>query len=112
MNFLWFSIIAYGMTQIIVYGKIFEKIRPTQGWLGQLLSCPMCTGFWVGVFLWCVKAQTQLFIFDDSYATAFLLGCAGSATSYIGCTIFGDDGLMIFKTVNIFDKRRENETIN
>jgi len=55
----------------------------------------MCTGFWVGVFLWFVKDCTQLFTFDNSFVTGFLLGCAGSAAAYIGNMIFGDDGIKI-----------------
>ena len=95
MNLLWFAIIAYGLTQILVYGKIFDKIRPTQGWMGELLSCPMCTGFWVGIFLWFVKDYTQLFTFDNSFVTALLLGFAGSAAAYVGNMVFGDDGIKI-----------------
>ena len=109
MNLLWFAITAYGLTQILVYGKIFDKIRPTQGWVGELLSCPMCTGFWVGLFLWSVKDYTQLFTFDNSFVTGLLLGFAGSAAAYVGNTLFGDEGLKVEKLVHV--RRRENETI-
>ena len=95
MNFIWFCLISYGLTQILVYGKIFEPIRPTKGWFGKLFSCPMCTGFWVGLFLWFVKDYTQLFTFDNSLVTALLLGFAGSAAAYIGNMVFGDDGIKI-----------------
>ena len=55
----------------------------------------MCTGFWVGLFLWSVKDYTQLFTFDDSFVTALLLGFASSAAAYIGNMVFGDSGLKI-----------------
>tara|TARA_B100000073_G_C23294040_1_gene395761 strand:- start:177 stop:368 length:192 start_codon:yes stop_codon:yes gene_type:complete len=55
----------------------------------------MCTGFWVGLFLWSVKDYTQLFTFDNSFITGLLLGFAGSAASYIGNMVFGDDGIKI-----------------
>jgi len=55
----------------------------------------MCTGFWVGVFLWFVKDYTQLFTFDNSIITGLLLAFAGSASAYIGNMTFGDDGLKI-----------------
>jgi len=55
----------------------------------------MCTGFWVGLFLWFVKDYTQLFTFDNSLVTALLLGFAGSAAAYIGNMVFGDDGIKI-----------------
>ena len=109
MTFIWFSLISYGLTQILVYGKVFDKIRPTQGWMGQLLSCTMCTGFWVGLFLWSVKDYTQLFTFDNSFVTGLLLGFAGSAAAYVGNTLFGDEGLKVEKLVHV--RRRENETI-
>lgn len=95
MTFIWFCLISYGLTQILVYGKIFDPIRPKTGWLGQLLSCPMCTGFWVGLFLWSTRHHTELFTFDDSFITGMLLGFAASAAAYIGNMIFGDDGLKI-----------------
>ena len=95
MTFIWFCLISYGLTQILVYGKIFDPIRPKSGKLGQLLECPMCTGFWVGLFLWFVKDYTQLFTFDNSVVTGLLLGFAGSAAAYIGNMVFGDDGIKI-----------------
>ena len=110
MNLLWFAIIAYGLTQILVYGKIFDKIRPTQGWFGELLSCPMCTGFWVGLILWYLSSYTELINFDGSLITALLCGFAGSAAGYVPNVLFDDNGLKIEKTVYVI--RRENETIN
>ena len=104
MTFIWFCLISYGLTQILVYGKIFDPIRPTTGKLGQLLECPMCTGFWVGLFLWSVKDYTQLINFDNSFVTALLLGFAGSASAYVGNMVFGDEGIKVEKLVHI--KRR------
>ena len=101
MTFIWFCLISYGLTQILVYGKIFDRIRPKSGKLGQLLECPMCTGFWVGLFLWFVKDYTQLFTFDNSFVTAFLLGCASSAAAYLGSMFMGDDGIKVEKVVHI-----------
>ena len=95
MTFIWLSLITHGLTQILVYGKILDPIRPKSGKLGQLLECSMCTGFWVGLFLWSVKDYTQLFTFDNSFVTGLLLGFAGSAAAYVGNTLFGDEGLKI-----------------
>jgi len=51
---LW-SFIAYGMTSIIVWGAIFERPR---NWVinhskffGELITCTLCTGTWVGFFM-------------------------------------------------------------
>ncbi len=98
MSLIYFVLCSFGLTQILVYGKIFNKIRPTKGRLGELLSCPMCTGFWVGVFLWALNGKTELFSFDSSLLTAVLLGCLSSGTSYILNMLFGDGGLKIEHT--------------
>ena len=66
---MWLTIwilMAYGMSQILVYGSIFESFRngihkwgdteyaPFQGlgkFLSGLISCVMCTSTWVGFFM-------------------------------------------------------------
>jgi hypothetical protein len=55
----------------------------------------MCTGFWVGIFLWFVRGYTQLFTFDDSLITGLLLGFAGSAAAYVGNMVFSDEGIKV-----------------
>ena len=91
MELLYFILISYGLTLILVYGTIFKKIRPKH----HFFHCPMCMGFWVGVFLFCINGFTELFIFDYSPATAFLLGCLSSGTSYVLNMVFGDSGINI-----------------
>ena len=88
-----YTIACIGMTQILVYGKIFNKVRPTKGWFGDLFKCPMCTGFWTGLFLWAISPHTELFMFEHSLYNAFLLGCLSSGTSYILAMLFGDKGV-------------------
>ncbi len=82
VELLTFVLVCHGMTQIILYGGIFEKIRPSTGLLGDLFSCPMCMGFWVGIFLWGVNVFTGLFSYDLSVVTGFALGCLSSGTCY------------------------------
>ena len=89
MNLLLFVLAAYGLTQIVVYGKIFDKIRPAC----HFFHCTMCMGWWVGLFLWAINRYTELFTFDYSITTAFLLACVGSGTSYMLNVIFGDEGI-------------------
>ena len=55
MILLFWILAAYGMTTIIVYGSIFENLR---NWVikqsiffGKLITCMMCTSFWVGAFM-------------------------------------------------------------
>ena len=47
MSLIIFILAAYGLTQILVYGSIFDLIRPTTGKLGELFQCSMHF-YWVG----------------------------------------------------------------
>ena len=55
MMLLFWILSAYGMTTIIVYGSIFEKFRDFvirySNFFGKLITCMMCTSFWVGAFM-------------------------------------------------------------
>ena len=93
MELLTFVLCAYGLTQILIYGHIFSKIRPTKGKLKKLFSCPMCMGFHVGWFLMLLSPFTELFSFEVSVANYFLLGWLSSGTSYILNMVFGDEGI-------------------
>ena len=97
LGLLYFSLCCYAVTQILVYGKIFNSIRPKEGFFGDLFSCTMCTGFWVGLILWSINAYTTLFNFDYNLVTGFLLASLGSGVSYAISTVFGDDGIRIEK---------------
>ena len=97
MELLYFILAAYGLTQILVYGKVLDRIRPPKGVLGQLFSCPMCMGFHVGWFLMLLSPYTELFNFDVTVANYFILGWLSSGTSYILNMLFGDEGLQISK---------------
>ena len=93
MELLTFVLCAYGLTQIIVYGKIFNRVRPTTGRVGELFKCPMCMGFHVGWFLLLLSPFTELINFDITVANFFFLGWLSSGTSYIFNMIFGDEGI-------------------
>jgi hypothetical protein len=95
MTLLYFILICYGLTQILVYGSIFNNIRPKKGFFGDLLKCPMCTGFWVGAFVFLVSPCTELITFEYSAINMLLCGWLSSGTSYIFCTIFGDEGINV-----------------
>ncbi len=68
MIILMWLIAAYGMTNILVYGSIFNGLRnwihknaePNIGWIlfrsifsfiSELIKCMLCTSTWVGFFL-------------------------------------------------------------
>ena len=83
MDLLTFILACYGMTMIIVYGRIFECIRPKH----HFFHCPMCMGFWVGVI-------NAICFFDLPY-NWFVLGAISSGTSYFISRLVDDDGILI-----------------
>ena len=93
MELLTFILCAYGLTQILVYGKIFNRWRPKSGHLRKLLECPMCMGFHVGWLLMLLCPLPELVNFDVSVVNFLLLGCLSSGTSYVLNMIFGDEGI-------------------
>ena len=99
MSLVYFILCSFGLTQILVYGSIFDSIRPTNGMLGKLFHCPLCTGFWVGIILWVLNGYTALFSFDSNPVTGFLLGCLSAGTAYVLSVIVDDDGLRIYRSL-------------
>ena len=88
---VYFILCSYGLTQILDFSSIFEKIRPKH----HFFNCPMCIGFWVGVFLLLLNPFTKLFTFDISLLNALLLGGLSSGTSYALCGLISDGGFQI-----------------
>ena len=102
MELLYFILIAYGMTQILVYSDmpILNEVRPSkEAFLGygKVFHCPMCMGFHVGWFLLMISPYTELFSFDINVVNFLLLGCLSSATSYVLNMVFSDNGIQIGK---------------
>ena len=89
MSLLYFILASYGITSIIVYGRIFDKVRPSH----HFFHCPTCVGFWVGVLLMLLNPFTELFTYEISIANGLLLGGISSGASYIISMIFGDEGI-------------------
>ena len=54
-DLLVWILIAFGITISVTHGKIFNSFRNWIGekstFLGDLVRCPMCLGFWVGILL-------------------------------------------------------------
>lgn len=86
LELLIFILACYGLTMILVYGKIFEKIRPKEGFFGKLFSCTMCTGFWAGIF--------NSLLLNTSF-NFFVAALISSGTSYILSNIVDDEGIAI-----------------
>ena len=98
MELIYFILCAYGLTYILVYGSIFNSVRPKKGKLGELFKCPLCTGFWSGVFLWSINLWTELFTYEYNLINALLLGCLSAGTSYFLSIILDDFGLKFRNT--------------
>ncbi|MCK9596370.1 hypothetical protein M0R19_04260 [Candidatus Pacearchaeota archaeon] len=93
LNLLFFIFICYGCTQILVYGDIFNKIRPKY----NFFHCPMCIGFWVGIIFSFCDFLNILSIFNitNTYLDIFVMGCLSSGTSYFLCQLIDDNGIKI-----------------
>lgn len=99
MENLWLWIFGcVGLTLIVTTGRIFSPLRIyLRGFvvphnplriLGELLSCSMCSGFWVG-FLW------SWLIAGSSFTTGFLWGGVVSLAAYVG-----DKVLLFFEALS------------
>ena len=99
MELAYFILSSWGMTQILVYSSIFESqrrwIQEKSDRLGTLIRCPMCTGFWVGIFLFGINGMTELFNFEYNIANLLILGCVSSATSYALNVVISDSGIKL-----------------
>ena len=98
MELVYFILCAYGLTYILVYGSVFDSFRPTKGKIGQLFHCPLCLGFWVGVFLWSINCFTELFTFEYNLVNGLLLGWLSAGSSYFLSMILNDFGLKFRNT--------------
>ena len=100
MELLWFALACYGLTYLVVYASLFNRIRPNKEWLwgfGKLFNCTLCFGFHSGWFLFAINRWTELFTFEYTLANLFICGCVGSGVSYILSMIVGDEGIRLAK---------------
>lgn len=93
MWLLYFVLVCYGLTNILVYGSIFNCIRPKQGLWGELFKCPMCMGFHVGWFVALLINLSNVVNVSTNIVDTFLLACLSSGTSYVLCSLFTDFGI-------------------
>jgi len=87
---MWFSFVIFllssiGLTFILVFFYIFkwlrdfmEKINPK--FLGKLLSCPACMGFWSGLIIKYIQIITYHYTLDLSI---ILYGFISSFVCYL-----------------------------
>ena len=95
MDLIYFVLVAFGLTQILVYSKLFDGIRPSKKVWKGFFHCPMCVGFWVGSFLFGINGFTELFTFDYGLANFLILSCLSSGTTYLLTQFLGDFGFRL-----------------
>ena len=81
METLIWILAAYGMSQILVFGSIFDTTREwitkKSTFFGDLLSCMMCTSTWVGFFFLAFYSPT-LSMITIPYSNIFFDGMLAS----------------------------------
>ena len=98
MDLIFFILICYGLTQLIVFSSILNKIRPSKEFLygfGKLFHCPMCMGFHVGYTIFLTFWFNDFHLWPDIYTGCFLYGCLSSGTSYMLSMLIGDSGWQV-----------------
>jgi hypothetical protein len=64
MIFLFFILSVWGLTHILVSSKILENLRNfllvRAPFIGKMLDCYQCTGFWTGLFLYFIYSPPRL----------------------------------------------------
>lgn len=80
-----FIIIGVGITNLIVNASMLDKFRSyianKSGFLKQLLSCMMCSGFWVGIIL--TIFQPDLDLLSGGIIISFFSYIVGIVLDYL-----------------------------
>ena len=96
MELLLIILVSYGISNVIVFGSIFESFRElmddlSPNFFGKLFSCMMCTPWWVGFFLSLgaqLSGYSQFSPFynyglENIYLSIFLDACLLSGTTWL-----------------------------
>lgn len=91
MALLLFILVAYGASNIMVYGSIFANFRAMVGvdsdepsFFGKLFGCMMCLPFWWGVLLSIfMYSPTGALELDIPYLNIFFDGCLASGSVWL-----------------------------
>jgi hypothetical protein len=88
-----YMLLAYGITNIVVYGSIFEPLRvwfaKNISFIGDLISCPLCFSTWVGFALSALLLMTgnptpiAMYFGLNVWVTVFLDGCLTSGVVWL-----------------------------
>jgi hypothetical protein len=94
-NLLLFILTCAGLTQILCYGTILDKIRPKTGILGELFRCSMCVGFHSGYIIFSLFWLSGIVLFTNFIVGAFIFSLISSFSSYVLDKSFSDNGISI-----------------
>jgi hypothetical protein len=90
MPLLFWVLTIYGATNIVTCSYLFKPLREAVNsrskWLGKLTTCPMCLGFWVGLFSALLGFYPGPALFPVSWpwwAQAWALGAFASGCCWI-----------------------------
>ncbi len=98
MTLLFWTMAAYGMTSILVWGSIFDNarawIKKYSKFFGDLISCTLCTSTWVGFFMSLVLGSLSEQFFDTFWPINFFFDgmfTAGSVWAINGVIEFFEE---------------------
>jgi|TARA_B110000211_G_C14083845_1_gene555785 hypothetical protein len=96
MEVLLFILVTYGISNIVVFGSIFEGFRDfwndlSPNFFGKLFSCMVCLPTWVGIFISIGAHLTKFTQFspfahyglDNAFLAIFLDGCLASGCVWL-----------------------------
>lgn len=94
MVLIVFLLIAYGISNIMVFSTIFSKwrefwIKHSPKFFGELFSCMICLPFWVGAFLSTTVISISGFYYniDNIFYSTFIDACLTSGGVWLIHTI-------------------------
>jgi len=56
LDLIVFLLVSYSLTYGLIQSKLGQPIREimtkiNEDWLGYMVNCPFCSGFWIGLFV-------------------------------------------------------------
>lgn len=91
LNLLILILASVGMTMIVVFGKIFEDVRPRNApW-----NCTLCMGFYCGIIVNFLLYCIGLSLFSNIIIGCTIAGFISSLMSWVVSSLVDDDGIAI-----------------
>jgi hypothetical protein len=98
MKLFIFILISYGLSNILIYGSIFEKLRNkldklSPNFWGKLFSCFICLPTWIGFIgsylIWSPSSYYEIVTTDLSFFNLFNIPKELISTFLDGCLTSG-----------------------